>query len=194
MNFLKIGSDKIINLDDIAVVDRVTHTAVVNANPTQVDATILRYATGGTVVSHEYTGEVGDQLWFYLTQPAVSKPYDVPKMPPRIPDSIITQPVLDIPVGGTVEFTASGVFQGTAADITEKVTWTSTAPNVASVSAKGVATGLVAGPTNIVATLGTVQQAAPLTVTPAVAPPPPPPLLKPLPGNPPLPPHPAPPK
>jgi hypothetical protein len=64
------------------------------------------------------------------------------------------------------QFTAIGTYSdGSTADITSHVAWASTAANVATISAYGVATGLTAGTTDITATLsGAASSAVPLTV------------------------------
>jgi hypothetical protein len=64
------------------------------------------------------------------------------------------------------QFIAIGTYSdGSTADITSQVTWASTAANVATISAYGVATGLAAGTTDIIATMsGATSPAVPLTV------------------------------
>jgi len=64
------------------------------------------------------------------------------------------------------QFTAIGTYSdGSTADITSQVTWTSTAANVAIISTYGVATGLAAGTTDIIAAMyGATSSSVPLTV------------------------------
>ena len=64
------------------------------------------------------------------------------------------------------QFKAIGTYaDGSTADITSQVMWASTAANVATISAYGVATGLAAGTTDIIATMsGAKSSAIPLTV------------------------------
>ena len=72
--------------------------------------------------------------------------------------------------GTTQQFTAIGTYSDlSTANITTSVTWASSAPATAAISAgTGLARGLVAGTTQITATLGTVASApTPLTVTTA---------------------------
>ncbi len=61
-----------------------------------------------------------------------------------------------IPVTGTIQFTATGNYSdGSTQDLTSTATWTSTDPNIASISSAGLATGLAQGSTVIKATQGT---------------------------------------
>jgi len=64
------------------------------------------------------------------------------------------------------QFKAVGTYSnGSIADITSQVTWASTAANVATISTYGVATGLAAGTTDIIAAMsGAKSSAVPLTV------------------------------
>jgi len=66
----------------------------------------------------------------------------------------------------TQQFTATGTYSdGSTADITNTVVWTSSAPLVASILPGGLATGVSSGEVTITATVGTVQGSATLTVT-----------------------------
>ena len=80
-----------------------------------------------------------------------------------------------ISTGQTVQFSALGTYghgsnhPSSQQDITDSVTWTSSAPGVATISASGVATGVSAGTTTITASIngftGVVSASATLTVT-----------------------------
>ncbi|HVN94402.1 MAG TPA: Ig-like domain-containing protein [Terracidiphilus sp.] len=80
-----------------------------------------------------------------------------------------------IGAGQTAQFTATGVFghgsnhPSSSQDLTNSVTWSSSAPSVATISASGVATGVSAGTTTITASIngftGVVSATAALTVT-----------------------------
>lgn len=73
-----------------------------------------------------------------------------------------------VPAGFLQAFTATGIFSdGTNEDLTAQVTWTSSAPSVATISAAGVATALATGSTSIGAAYGLVSAATTLTVTSA---------------------------
>ena len=76
---------------------------------------------------------------------------------------------VSLPQGVPVQFIATGTnTDGSTKDITNSVTWGSTAPNVASITSSGVVTGVSAGTTTIQATLGTVQGSSGLTVSSAM--------------------------
>jgi uncharacterized protein YjdB len=89
-------------------------------------------------------------------------------------DSIAVAPATQaLTVGQTVQFTVTGSF-GNAKDpstqsLASGITWTSSSPSVASVSAAGLATAVAAGTTTITATAagfsGPVSSSATLTVT-----------------------------
>ena len=71
-----------------------------------------------------------------------------------------------IAVGKQQQFTATGTFSdGSKKDLTSSVTWTSSAPSVATIGSGGLATGVAAGSTTIQATLATVNGSTGLTVT-----------------------------
>ncbi len=85
--------------------------------------------------------------------------------------SIVVAPATaSIAAGQTQSFTASGIFSdGSTTDITNSVTWNSSATNFATISAAGLATGVSAGSASITASSGTVTSStATLTVTSAV--------------------------
>jgi len=80
-----------------------------------------------------------------------------------------------VAVGQTAQFTALGVYghgsnhPSSSQDITDSVTWTSSVPAVATISATGVATGVSVGSTTITASIngftGVVSATALLTVS-----------------------------
>jgi uncharacterized protein YjdB len=71
-----------------------------------------------------------------------------------------------LPVNTNLQFTATGNFtDGSSADITNLVTWSSSATATATIDASGLATAVAAGTTNISAALGNVSQSTTLTVT-----------------------------
>jgi uncharacterized protein YjdB len=73
-----------------------------------------------------------------------------------------------IVANGTEQFTATGTYSnGTTANITSSVTWTSGTASIASISNAGLATGLVVGTSTITATSGSVTGSTTLTVTAA---------------------------
>ena len=68
--------------------------------------------------------------------------------------------------GLTLQFTATGTYSDASArDITASVTWTSSKPAVATITAAGLATAASQGPTTISATSGAISGSTVLTVT-----------------------------
>ena len=92
----------------------------------------------------------------------------------QVTDAVVTgiavTPATDsVPVGIVRQYAATGTFtDGTSMDLTGSVTWSSTMPGFATVSAAGLATGVAPGATTIAATAGGVTGTAQLTVTNAV--------------------------
>jgi uncharacterized protein YjdB len=85
----------------------------------------------------------------------------------------ITVPVETIAKGTTVQLIATGNFtDGSTQDLTDQVSWTSANNNIAQVSdasgTKGLTTGIDLGNATIMATLGSVQGSAMVTVSPAI--------------------------
>jgi sporulation protein YlmC with PRC-barrel domain len=77
--------------------------------------------------------------------------------------SIAITPALPakLAVGSSRQFTATGTYQDrSSVDITSKVTWISSANNIAAISSTGLASGLAAGNTNITATMSGVTSSA----------------------------------
>ena len=63
----------------------------------------------------------------------------------------------NLAVGSTQQFSAAGTYSdGSAADITSQVAWSSSDENVASVDSDGLALGLTAGTTDVTATFGNI--------------------------------------
>ena len=74
-----------------------------------------------------------------------------------------------LPAGESGQLTAIGNFSdGSVQNLTQSAAWSSSAPNVATINAAGLASGLTAGSTTITAASGTVQGTTTLTVTSAV--------------------------
>ena len=71
-------------------------------------------------------------------------------------------------VGTTDQYIATAIYSDNShSDISGTVAWTSSSPNVATVSASGLVTALSAGTTNLTATSGSVSQQATVTVSAA---------------------------
>jgi len=93
---------------------------------------------------------------------------------PLVDTISVTPTSQSVNVGQNVQFTATGTYghgnhPSTTQNITNSVTWTSSVPSVATISAAGVATGISAGSTNITASMngytGVISASATLTVT-----------------------------
>jgi len=71
-----------------------------------------------------------------------------------------------VTAGLPLQFSATGTYSDDSTqNLTSSVTWSSSAPPVATINAAGLASGLIVGSTMITAASGTVQGAATLTVT-----------------------------
>jgi hypothetical protein len=69
--------------------------------------------------------------------------------------------VSSIVLGSSQQFTATGTYSdGSTQDVTDSVSWTSSAPAVATISASGLATALAVGPTNIGASMSSISASA----------------------------------
>ncbi|MFI5107226.1 MAG: N,N-dimethylformamidase beta subunit family domain-containing protein [Terriglobales bacterium] len=72
-------------------------------------------------------------------------------------------------IAGTQQFTATGTYSdGTKADITSQVTWSSSNTGVATITSAGLATAVAGGPANIIATLGNTSGNTTVTVRAAL--------------------------
>jgi uncharacterized protein YjdB len=86
--------------------------------------------------------------------------------------SIVVSPAASsLPVNSSQQFTATGNYtDGSSADLTSLVTWSSTPATIATVSASGLVNGVAAGSGNISASLGGISGSTSLTVTaPSIA-------------------------
>ena len=81
----------------------------------------------------------------------------------------VTTAKTSIAKGTTASFAATGTFaDGTTQNLTAQVTWASSVPGTASITAEGIATGVSKGTASISATLGSITGRLTLTVTDAV--------------------------
>ena len=79
--------------------------------------------------------------------------------------TVTPNPPSRLKVGATRQFNAIGTYSdGSTADITSWVLWVSSDTSIATITSSGLATGVVAGDTNITATLGIASTAASLVV------------------------------
>jgi uncharacterized protein YjdB len=79
---------------------------------------------------------------------------------------VVTPATASMTVGASQQFTATGSYgDGTSADVTASVTWTSSSPSIGSITTAGMATAVAAGSSTITASLSGINGAATLTVT-----------------------------
>jgi hypothetical protein len=85
----------------------------------------------------------------------------------EVVDIAVTPAIPNVAIGTRLQFVATGIFtDGTSQNLTSSVTWTSSSPAVASITATGRATALTVGTTTISATFQDVTGDTLLTVTP----------------------------
>jgi hypothetical protein len=85
---------------------------------------------------------------------------------PTLVSIAITPSPLSIPLGKTRQFTAVGTYSDASTKyLTNAVTWTSSTPAVATISASGFLSTLSKGTTTVIAALGTVSATSKVTVT-----------------------------
>ena len=125
---------------------------------------IYLYSRAG---NNQFTSGTIDDLRIYnsaLTAEQILELYNNP----GLVSIAVTPTNPSIAVGKQQQFTATGTFSdGSKKDLTSSVTWTSSAPSVATISSAGMATGVGAGSTTIQATLATINGSTGLTVTAA---------------------------
>jgi hypothetical protein len=78
---------------------------------------------------------------------------------------VVTPANTSVSVGATQNYVATGQFSdGTTQVISSTVTWTSSSPSVATITASGQAIGVARGSTTIMATSGGISGSTTLTV------------------------------
>ncbi|MFZ6744059.1 beta strand repeat-containing protein [Undibacterium sp. JH2W] len=81
----------------------------------------------------------------------------------------VTPPNVNLAVGSTQQFNASGNYaDGTTANITSGVIWTTSPPLISTILSNGMATGVATGTSLVTATLGSKFGSASLTIIPAI--------------------------
>jgi len=153
------------------------------------DVDVTWSATGGTIVDTSSSGSYhyatyqpsavpGTYLVIATDPPAtaLADTSTVVVVPVPVSSVAVSPAVASLLVGATVQLTATPHDASGAALSGRAVTWTSSAPAVATVSTSGVVTGQVAGSATITATSEGKSGTATITVqTPPPPPPPPPP-------------------
>src|SRR4051794_10915381 len=91
------------------------------------------------------------------------------KKPPVLRSIAITPTMPTVAAGTSLQLTATGMFSdATTMDLSAMVTWSSSAPAIASVNATGLLQGLKVGGTTITAALGAISGTTNATVTAAI--------------------------
>jgi trimeric autotransporter adhesin len=127
-------------------------TVATVSNSTGLEGNASTVGSGSTTISAAFGG-VTAATALMVSDPLVSISIS--------PDQIL------IPSGGGQQYVVTGTFQsGLTQNLTNTVAWGSSLPNVASVSAGGLATSLATGQTVISASIGSLQASANLGVTP----------------------------
>jgi len=86
--------------------------------------------------------------------------------PPALVSIAVTPANGTVPVGDSLRFNATGTYtDGSTKHLSSSVTWSSSAPGVATITSGGLATGAAMGTSSISATVGSVTGTANLTVT-----------------------------
>jgi trimeric autotransporter adhesin len=89
--------------------------------------------------------------------------------PPPLQSISVTPANPSVAIGQSQQFVATGLYaDGSTQDLTTSVSWNSSTPAVATISASGLAIGLATGQITITASLGSVSNSAVLTVTTVV--------------------------
>jgi uncharacterized protein YjdB len=87
---------------------------------------------------------------------------------PTISAISVTPEGMTLPIGIGQQFTATAIYSdGSSADLTSGVIWTSSAPTVASIDSTGLASMLAPGTTTVTATVGSLTDSTSLTVVAA---------------------------
>jgi trimeric autotransporter adhesin len=127
-----------------------------NANVASIDATglALGVSAGITTISATFNSTSG------FTTLTVT-------LPPPILESISVTPANpSVAIAQNQQFIATGQYgDGSQQDLTNSVVWSSTQPAVASISSRGLASGVSGGSTTINATLGSILGSATLNVS-----------------------------
>jgi len=85
---------------------------------------------------------------------------------PTLVSLAVTPSSPSIASGGSAQFAATGTYNnGTTQDLTSAVTWSSSAPAIATISSQGLASGAAFGSTTITASAGSLTASASLSVT-----------------------------
>jgi Bacterial Ig-like domain (group 2) len=152
--------------------DRSAADVTTSATWTSSNAAVASVSSSGTVTAVSpgtatITASDGDQ------SSAVAVTVAAPK--PQLTSIAVTPQGISLSVGNTQQLHATATYSDSStSDVTSMVTWGSSAPSVATVSASGLVASVAPGSTAVTATLGSASGSDAITV-PMPSPPPPPP-------------------
>jgi len=137
----------------------VTNTAIANFEDSQKDGYLTAKSTGTTTIKAERNG--------------IFKETDITITNKELISIQITPATTSIPIGTELNFTAKGEYSdGSSLDLTDQVTWSSSATNIATIDSTGksstgeiAGSGKITGTTTISAELNSKKGIATLTVT-----------------------------
>ena len=138
--------------------DGSTQNVTLKATWSSSDANIATVSSFGLVTSVSVGNTDITASLSGITSPPVNVVTNIPG-PKLISIAVSRSPdvIASLPVGRTQQFKATGtISDGTVEDITSQVTWASSNPTIAIISAAGLATGIAPGKTTITATLSDV--------------------------------------
>ena len=114
------------------------------------------------------TGLLAGSATITATLNSVSQSTTATVTAPTISAISVTPEGMTLPLGIGQQFTATAIYSdGSSADLTSGVTWTSSSPTVATIDTTGLASMLAAGTTTITASVGPLTDSTSLTVVAA---------------------------
>jgi Bacterial Ig-like domain (group 2) len=117
-------------------------------------------------VSGLVTSVAAGQVTIFAALSGVSGSEAVTVNPKALSSIAVSPSTANFPIGESRQYSASGTYtDGSAADLTSTVTWSSSAPAVAAVSTGGLVSGLATGTTTISASISGVTGTTGLTVS-----------------------------
>jgi len=123
---------------------------------------IYLFSRGG---SSQYASGIVDDFRIYNSALTSGQIQQIMNSGPTLSSLTITPANPSVAVGAQQAFNATGIYSdGSQQNLTNSVTWTSSAPSVATISSGGVATGIATGSSTIQASSGAISSTTGLTV------------------------------
>ncbi|MGH9681950.1 MAG: Ig-like domain-containing protein, partial [Candidatus Acidiferrales bacterium] len=148
-----------------------TATGTYSDNTTQNITSSVTWTSGTATTAIITTGGLASALAIGTTTiQAVSGTFSgstvLTVTPPTLVSIAVTPVNSTVLTAATLQYTATGTYSDNSTqNLTSLVTWSSTAPTVATISTAGLATGVAMGSTTILATSGAISGSTGLTVT-----------------------------